>query len=156
MQLRPRKPVDVSRAVGSEDFWLLLLRGFVVFGMVYYQVVPHVPLAWSHLWKETPWGLIDQFASVGLPAPSAVAVAFLVLLMISLLGLALGFVVRISAALFLVLVTLVLFTPLDLSPTLLSQTLMLYFGLGLCLLLAGGGLISLDGLLTRRKNRPRY
>lgn len=156
MQLRPRNSVKETRALGGQDLWLLLLRGFVVFGMVYYQAVPHVPQAWNHVWNDSPWTVIDQMAALGLPAPSVFAVAFLVLLLIALLGLALGFVVRISAALFLFLVTFVLFAPLELSPTLVSQTLMLYVGMGLCLLLAGGGLISLDGVLTRRKNRPRY
>ena len=156
MQLHPREPIDPNRGVSSWDFWLLILRAFVVFGMIYYQVIPHAPLAWGLIWKETAWDLVDQFSKIGFPYPPVTAVVFLVLLMISLLGLGLGFVVRINAALFLGLVVLVLFAPLDLSPTLLSQTLMLYIGSGFLLILSGGGLISLDGLLTRRKNRPRY
>lgn len=139
--------------VTVHDFWLLALRIATAFCLIYFQTWDQAKMAWAFVWEKVPWTLVDQMSAASFPAANVLAPLLVCLLLIVALGLACGFLNRIVSLIGVLICGLVLVTELELSPTLTSQALVLYCSILLVLVFAGGGRISLDALLTRRKIR---
>ena len=143
-----------TRRISASDFWLLGLRILIATPMFYYQSWRHASRAWAFVWEKAPWAIADEIVKLGLPQGSVVSVTLVFLLLAAPFGLLIGFITRFNALILLLALGFVLVTHLDdtLSVTLNAQSLLLYMGMALILSLSGGGLLSLDGLMTRRRH----
>jgi len=137
--------------VTVHDFWLLALRLVSAFCLIYFQAWDQIKMAWAFVWEKVPWELVDQLTAASFPAPTILAPLLIFLLLVVAVALGFGFLSRIVSLMGVLICGLVLTTKLELSSTLTSQTLVLYCSVLLVLVFAGGGRISLDTLLTRRK-----
>lgn len=133
------------------DVGLLFLRWIGIIALMYYQVWDQVVNAARYLWNKTEWDVVDQFQSLSIPFPGPLAVSFLFLLTIFCVGIALGILTRMCSTALLLFMGFILVAPIDLSKSLNPQTLVLYMGVFLTLLLGGAGKLSLDFLLAGRK-----
>lgn len=146
-----------TRRISTSDFGLLGLRILVSVSMLYYQSWRQALQAWEFVWEKSPWAIADEVEKLGLPQPSMISVTLVFLLLAAPFGILIGFITRFNALVFLIALVFVLVTHLDdtLSVTLNAQTLVLYMGTALILSLSGGGLLSLDGLMTRRRHAKK-
>lgn len=133
------------------DFWLLALRLATAFCLIYFQAWDQIKMAWAFVWEKVPWTLVDQMSAATFPAPTILAPLLIFLLMVAATALGFGFLSRMVSLIGVLICGIVLIAQLELSSTLSSQTLILYCSILLVLVFAGGGRISLDALLTRRK-----
>ena len=123
--------------------------------MIHYQAWEHAENGWSYMWEKTNWTVVDQMTNLGLKSPGPMAVLLIFFLLTSSFGILIGFLTRINAVIMLVCLGAVLIGPVEISTTLTPQTLLLYFGLCLTLIVAGGGFFSLDRLLTGRRRKKK-
>ncbi len=137
--------------VTVHDFWLLALRLATAFCLIYFQAWDQIKMAWAFVWEKVPWTLVDQMSAASFPTPNILAPLLIFLLMVVGFALGFGFLSRIISLIGVLLCGLVLVAQLELSTSLTSQTLILYCSILLVMVFAGGGRISLDALLTRRK-----
>ena len=146
--------VAPEEGVTLQDFWLLALRLLSGFVLVYFQGWQQVVLAWHYVWDKADkaeWPLIGQMTESGFPMANIIAPAFAALLIVVAVGLLVGFLTRIGAAVGLALCLVVLLFDLTLSESLNVQALILHVGLLLVLIFAGGGRFSLGTLLSRQR-----
>ena len=142
----PEKP-------NSSDFGLFIVRFISVSAFVYYQLLDQLNLVRLFVWEKAEWPLIDQIRDMNLPMPELIAPTLIIVLAISLFGISLGIFTRINSLILFILTAFILLAPLDLSPTLTRQALVLYLALFLALACGGAGRVSLDYLMTGKK-RP--
>ena len=145
---------SAGRRIGGVDFWLLGIRILVSVPIVYFQSRDQAFQAWGFVWEQKAWPLSDTIAALGLPQSNVISVTLIFLLLSAPLGLLLGFITRLNALVLVIALAFVLISRLDetLSLTLNPQSLLLYLGMGVILSLSGGGLLSFDALLTRRRH----
>ncbi|MEM9282950.1 MAG: hypothetical protein AAGA96_14070 [Verrucomicrobiota bacterium] len=146
-------PEQSSDKPKSSDFGLFLIRCISVLAFFYYQLIDQLNQARLFIWEKAEWRLVDQIAEMGLPLPGVIATVFILLLAVSLLGLAGGIFTRINALILFALTTLALISPIDLSATLNRQAIVLYLALFLSLACGGAGRVSLDFFMTRRARK---
>lgn len=146
-----------SRKVAGADFWLLGIRILVSLPLIYFQSWKQATQAWGFVWENQPWTVADEIVALGLPQSPVISVLLIFLLLAAPFGVLIGFITRINALVLILTLGFVLIGQLDetLSTTLNPQTLLLYLGMALILSLAGGGMLSLDALLTRRRHEKR-
>ena len=137
------------------DFGLFVIRAFSAATFFYYQLWNLLGEAVSHAWDAAQWDLVGQLSERGLPMPDVIAVAAVGLLAVALLGVFLGFFSRFNALLFFLMTGFVLFSAINLSPTLNPQALALYLAIFAGFACGGGGRLSLDHLLADRRARRR-
>lgn len=137
----------------SVDLGLLLLRLITSAALVYYQLIDQLGRARAFAWEKAEWVVADRFADLGLPLPGILAVTYIALFAIALLGFAVGFFTRINSIVLFVLAGFALVAPLELSATLNPQTLVAYLAIFLALAIGGSGKMSLDHVLAGRKAR---
>lgn len=135
------------------DLCPLALRFATGLTMLYFQAWYQSIRAWSYVWHKQSWSLVDQFEELGFAMPGVFATTLITLCALLSVGLITGIYTRICAFLMLTVVTFILIVPVELSGSLNVQALLLYAGLSFTLILSGGGRISLDHLLTRRKRK---
>ena len=136
------------------DLGLLVIRLLAVATFTYYQLNRQFHLAVDHLWEGADWDLVSQLADRGLPSPDLIAAAVGIQI-VTLLGVVLGIFTRINAFLFTLMIGFLLFSAIDLSPSLNPQALALYLAIFLGLACGGAGRLSLDHLLAGRRARKR-
>ncbi len=142
--------------MNASDLWVFLLRFFTGFPMVYYQAWKHANLGWEYMWAKKEWSVVDQMAALNYSSPGPMAVALVFFLLVSAFGILIGFLTRINAAILLICLGVVLVAPIELRENSLTpQTLLIYIGLCITLLLSGGGLFSLDTLMTKRRGKKK-
>tara|TARA_R110002096_G_scaffold40688_25_gene110415 strand:- start:2642 stop:3106 length:465 start_codon:yes stop_codon:yes gene_type:complete len=144
----PEKP-------NSSDFGLFIVRFISVSAFVYYQLLDQLNLVRLFVWEKAEWPLIDQIRDISLPMPELIATTLILALAISLFGISLGIFTRINSLILFILTAFILLAPLDLSPTLTRQALVLYLALFLALACGGAGRVSLDYLMTGKKRSTK-
>lgn len=135
------------------DLCPLVLRFSAGLTMIFFQAWHQSIRAWSYVWDKQSWSLVDQFSELGFAYSGFIATSLIVLCTVLSIGLITGIYTRICAFLLLVLMIFILIVPAELSGSLSVQTLLLYAGVSISLMLSGGGRISLDHLLTKRKGK---
>ncbi|NNE90317.1 MAG: DoxX family membrane protein [Verrucomicrobiales bacterium] len=143
------------KQLSPSDLWIFLIRFFTGYPMIHYQAWKHARTGWDYMWQKTNWTVHDQMVNLGASSPGPMAVLLIFFLLTSSFGIVIGFLTRINSILLLVCLGVVLIAPVELSTTLTSQTLLLYLGLCLTLIVAGGGFFSLDTLLTSRRRKRK-
>ena len=149
--------IDTNSAVAPEegvtlqDFWLLTLRLLSGFVLIYFQGWQQIVQGWHYVWDKTEWPLVAEMTESNFPMANIVAPVFAALLFIVAIGLAIGFLTRIVAAIGLMLCLVILLSDLTLSGALNVQSLTLHAGMLLILTFAGGGRFSLGTLLSRER-----
>ncbi len=121
--------------------------------MVYFQAWHQSIRAWAFVWEKKSWSLVDQFEELGFGMSGYIATTLVVLCAVLSFGIITGIYTRICAILLLLMMLFFLIVPVDLSGNLNVQTLLLYAGMSFTLTLSGGGRVSLDHLLTKRKRK---
>ncbi len=144
----PEKP-------NSSDFGLFIVRFISSGAFVYYQLMEQLRLGKLFIWEKEDWELINEIEALGLPMPAVIGVTFVLLLTTALIGITVGIFTRINAAILFALTAFALIGPLQLSPSLNPQSLVLYLALFLALVCGGAGRVSLDYLLTRKKTEKK-
>ncbi|MEM9017534.1 MAG: DoxX family protein [Verrucomicrobiota bacterium] len=137
------------------DFGLFVIRFLVAVIFFYYELKDLLTGAFRHVWEKAEWPLSDLLEERGLPFPEFIAAAFLLVLTLALIGIAIGIFTRVNSILLLLLFGLVLFLPLELSPSLNPQAISLYLVVFLGLALGGAGRASLDHALSGRKKKKK-
>ena len=137
----------------TRDLCPLALRFVAGLTMIYFQAWHQSIRAWAFVWDKKSWSLVDQIEELGLGLSGYIATTLVVLCAVLSLGVITGIYTRICALLLLVMMVFLLIVPVELSGNLNVQTLLLYAGISFTLVLSGGGRISLDYLLTKRKRK---
>lgn len=146
-------PDNGPKRPGSTDIGLLVIRFFTAATFGYYQLLDLLGEARARVWEKAEWSLVDRFVELGLPVPGVLAPAFVILLLVVLLAIVIGIFTRINALILFLLSAAILIVPLDLSPSLTPQALVLYLTVFVALALGGAGKASLDYRLAGRKKR---
>lgn len=154
-ELTPETPPAPGGRIGLPDFYLLLLRVVLVFPLAYYQLVEQAQRAWAFVWHEEEWPLLNAIAELGLPQPPVVSATLIFLLLAATLGIALGFLTRINAAITLLALLFFFITGLPFSEWLTAQTYVLFLGVAAVLVLSGPGKFSLDGIFAAIRRRRK-
>lgn len=138
---------------GSKTYDLAAIATRLILSLVmfYYNILHQLQLAWANLWENTEWNLASQFEAKGIPAPTAMSITLVCLILLLLLGILIGLFTRINSLLLIAVLGFVLLVPLDLSTTLNPQAIVLYAALCLTLAIAGPGRASLDYYFASRK-----
>tara|TARA_R110000850_G_scaffold255885_2_gene381764 strand:- start:1149 stop:1613 length:465 start_codon:yes stop_codon:yes gene_type:complete len=139
----------------SSDFGLFIVRSISAAAFVYYQLLDQLSLARLFVWDKAEWDLANQLNELGLPVPGVLSVALIILLLIAFLGIVVGIFTRINALILLFLTAFIFIVPLNLSPTLTPQTLVLYLALFLGLAFGGAGRVSLDFLMAGKRIKTK-
>jgi uncharacterized membrane protein YphA (DoxX/SURF4 family) len=148
----------VSGPLPLVHFSLFLLRSLTGLALIYYQGWNQVVFGWKFLWDQHPWPLVEHFQGT---QPLLVAVLFswltAVFFFLAPLLLMVGFLTRLSAVLIFLGLVLALNADLDgvISPSLHTQTVVLYFLITLFFILNGGGAVAMDRLFDRHRGRVR-
>jgi len=137
----------------SNDLCPLVLRFTAGLTMLFFQGWHQSIRAWSFVWDKKSWSLVDQLTELGFGYSGFIATSLIVLCTVLSIGLITGIYTRICAFLLFALMVFILIVPVELSGSLTVQTLLLYVGISITLILSGGGRISLDHLLTKRKRK---
>ena len=132
---------------------LLFLRFVSICTLVYYELALHLGKAWKSVWKEEPWGLIDQFMIKGVPLPNAVSVSLILAAFLTALGVLLGFLARVNSILLMLILGFLLLAQVKTSPNLTAEAIVIYIGILLALVITGPGKFSLDHMLTTQRIR---
>lgn len=149
-------PVDsASERIGVADFYRLLLRALLAVPMFFYQAKAQTILAWGFLWEKREWPLLDAIESMSLPQPSVTAISLTFVLLFSPIGILIGFLTRVNAALTFAATGFFFLTGLPLSDWLSGQTYVLFLGICAVLVLSGPGAFSLDGIFSFLRRRRR-
>ncbi len=135
---------------------MFVLRFFAGTALIYYQGWEQLVRGWNFVWHQQPWPLVDQFEQ---PLQIAVLFSWLtaVFYALSPLMLALGFLTRLNALLIFAGILFTLSADLEkvLSPSLQSQTVVLYLIVLFFFICNGGGMIAADRLFDRRRGRMK-
>ncbi len=142
--------------IAASDLWVFLLRFFIGYPMIHYQAWRHAKLGWAYMWEKKDWSVFDQMTAHGYSSPGPMAVTLVFFLLISSFGILIGFLTRLNAIILLICLGIVLIAPIELNQgSLTPQTLLIYIGLCLTLIISGSGFFSLDMLMTRRRRRKK-
>ncbi len=142
--------------VGLADFYLLLLRWVLAVPLFYYQIRQQSVMAWSYLWDKKEWPLLVAVTEAGLPQPRIITVALIFVLLACPLGVAVGFLTRINAALTLLAMLFFFLSGLPFSEWMTGQTYVLFLGVAAVLTLSGPGRFSFDGVFAAvRQHKKR-
>jgi uncharacterized membrane protein YphA (DoxX/SURF4 family) len=137
--------------VTLQDFWLLSLRLLSGFVLIYFQGWHQMVQGWHFVWDKSAWPLVEGMSNVGIPASHISTPVFVSLFVIAAIGVLLGFLTRIMAAMGLFLCLTILLCNIAFSESLTIQSLILHCGLLLILTFAGGGRFSLGTLLSGKR-----
>ena len=139
----------------SPDVALFIIRFIAALTFFYYQFYEQVRKAIDFVWSKTEWDLVSQLADKGLPAPHILTVVAVALMAIALVAIALGIFSRINGLIAAAITGFILVAPIDLSPLLHPQALVLYLAVFIGITLGGGGKFSLDYQLAGRKAKRK-
>lgn len=138
------------------DIYLLLLRLVMTAPLFYYQIRQQSVVAWQSLWEKKDWPLLNAVTEMGLPQPQVTTVALVFVLVACPLGIVLGFLTRINAALTLLAILFFFLSGLPFSEWMTGQTYVLFLGIAAVLTLSGPGRLSFDGLYAAvRQHKKR-
>ena len=133
------------------DVALLLFRVGLVVALGFFQLAPEAPKGWEAIWNQKPWPLAKVAAGFGVPQAQWVLAAAMVLGCLALLGIATGFLTRLSSAL--LLAGAIAFGYGAVKDTdVEGLELSIVYSLSLLyLLLRGPGYLSADGYFSRNR-----
>jgi len=134
---------------------LLFLRAATVATLIYYELAIHLQKAWNNVWKEEDWGLVDQFVNLSLPLPGAVAVTIVLTAFLTAIGVFLGFLGRINAAILILILGFLLMAKVQTSDNFTPEVIVLYIIIFTGLIITGSGRYSMDFLLTTQRKRRK-
>ena len=144
----PGKPTSI-------DLGFLFIRVVACFAFVYYQLISLLSEAGKFIWEKSEWKLVSQIEEKGLPFANVLAVVFVAVLTIALLGILIGIFSRLNGLLLTIVVGMILLVPIDLGAAITPQTTLLFTGIFFAIALGGAGKISLDFILAGRKARKK-
>ena len=158
--LRPSTitPTEASAdRLGMVDLYRLLLRLVLAVPMFFYQAMSQTTQAWGFVWEKREWPLMQAIEEMALPQPSVTAISLIFILLFCPIGVAVGFLTRVNAALTLLATGFFFISGLPLSDWLSGQTYLLFMGVCAVLVLSGPGAFSIDGVFffLRRRRQMR-
>jgi len=108
---------------------------------------------WQHLWNQAPWEAIATVEKAGLPLPKVLAVVGAVVAAFTGVSWILGFVTRLSSAIFLPVTAITLLVANRTGDNQAAELCILYFFIALTLLFNGSGWLAMDTLFKQRQAR---
>lgn len=149
---------DSPRGSSRPGFGIVPLRIGAGASLLYLHAWSQAVAGFHFLWQRTPWETISQFEKAGLPFPTPLAVTAALLTFLVAVSWLLGFLTRFSSLLFLPCVLGALWVSNRNSEFDRAEICVLYFLIGLTMLIIGPGWLSLDTLLRQRrgKKKSRY
>ncbi len=139
----------------SPDVALFVIRFITALAFFYYQFYEQIRHAIDFVWSKTEWDLVTQLAAKGLPFPHILTVVVVAIMAIALIAIALGIFSRINGLIATAVTGFILLAPIDLSPLLHPQALVLYLAVFIGITLGGAGKLSLDYQLAGRKAKRK-
>lgn len=133
-----------AQGAGVDDVLLLLLRLAVVTLIVIFQLIPESSAGWAAIWQEKSWPLADLVTNLGVPQAPWMLASGVVLAYLSALGVACGFVSRLSTIVLLSGAVLNGYRAVVETEVVSLELAIVYAVLLLFLLLRGPGYLSAD------------
>lgn len=150
---------DTNRSGAAFVAGAIPLRLGAAFLLLHQHVWSQAPQAFQALWNARAWGVIDAVAGAGLPFPKFLALFTALVVILVAAGWLLGFLTRCCAFMFLPVTLGALLVCNSAGDSAGAELAMLYFFVGVTVMLAGPGWLSLDALFKRRRDqasKPRY
>ena len=153
--MKIQKQTGIENHAFSINLGLTILRIAAVCLLIYFEVWIHLGKAWKNIWNEESWGLVDQFESLSFPVPQAVSVVVILGALVVSLGILIGFLCRVNAAILIFILGFLLVSTVKTSDNLTAETIVLYAIVLFTLIITGPGGWSLDHYLSEQRHRRK-
>ncbi|MCB1097638.1 MAG: DoxX family protein [Verrucomicrobiae bacterium] len=131
------------------DVALVLFRLAIATVVIVFQLTPEATSGWASIWQEKAWPLADTVSSLGVPQAQWVTASAVVLAFLGVIGVATGFVTRLSAIVLLGATALQGYSAVKQTEVSLLELAIVYACIFVYLLLRGPGHLSADSYFRK-------
>ncbi len=144
---------ELSRSSGSPPIiGIIPLRIGAGVSLLYLHAWTEAIAAWHYLWNQTPWDAIATLGEkAGLPFPQVLAVTAATIAAFTGVSWILGFATRFASFIFLPVALGALLVSNRTEQSFAAESCVLYFLIGITLLVNGAGWLAVDTLFGLRK-----
>ncbi|MGK0184543.1 MAG: putative membrane protein YphA (DoxX/SURF4 family) [Verrucomicrobiales bacterium] len=133
-----------EHGASGDDVLLLLFRLAIVTLIVIFQLLPEATVGWAAIWQEKSWPLAEVVSGLGIPQAPWVLSSAVILVFLAALGVACGFITRLSAVVLLIGAVLVGYRAVTETEVVSLELALVYGSVFIFLLLRGPGYLSAD------------